>query len=296
MPVSAPQFKGFLWTVPPTAMPCIVDSGLRTTHEQTLSHKYCHQRWILDFSLRANGRCRVGRWARPWFHRPAGVAHLYAPGTPYWEDTRDCTHMLHSAWAGFTGGESAGLDAFTTGTGYHRFEDPERELQRHLVDLAERADARGDDAFWESQGTLLSIVSLLLHAERITGDTSRITTKPPEPPAPTLVDTARAFIQANCHRQVLLNDIARACNVSKSSLSHRYKEETGESPIETLFAVRMDRARSLLLRGVPLKVVAAETGFCDDAHLSRTFKARIGLGPREFVKGAAAHSVTRPDS
>ncbi|CAA9481240.1 MAG: Transcriptional regulator, AraC family [uncultured Rubrobacteraceae bacterium] len=47
---------------------------------------------------------------------------------------------------------------------------------------------------------------------------------------------------------------------------------------------RLDRARSLLLRGWPPARVARETGFADQSHLTRRFKRLVGVTPGRYAE------------
>jgi AraC family transcriptional regulator len=49
----------------------------------------------------------------------------------------------------------------------------------------------------------------------------------------------------------------------------------------------LDRARRLLATtGLPIKAVAADCGFCDQAHLTRMFSAEFGETPAVFRRKA----------
>jgi transcriptional regulator GlxA family with amidase domain len=49
---------------------------------------------------------------------------------------------------------------------------------------------------------------------------------------------------------------------------------------------RLDRARRLLLEGLPIADVAVATGFHDQPHLTRHFRALLGTTPGAFRKAA----------
>ena len=95
--------------------------------------------------------------------------------------------------------------------------------------------------------------------------------------------------------RVAVTDVARHVHVSASSLSHRYREETGVTPMGRLIRMRIDLARALIVKGQPLKIVAEETGFSDAFHLSKTFKRLEGVSPREFLRnmGGRASGISR---
>jgi transcriptional regulator GlxA family with amidase domain len=52
--------------------------------------------------------------------------------------------------------------------------------------------------------------------------------------------------------------------------------------------VRVRHAKSLLCAGLPIATVAAQTGFYDQAHLTRHFKGIVGLPPGRYVRDAAS--------
>ena len=57
------------------------------------------------------------------------------------------------------------------------------------------------------------------------------------------------------------------------------------APVAAYRALRIDRAKALLLRGIPLHTIAEELGFSDAFHLSKAFKQVTGLAPRHFLRG-----------
>jgi two-component system response regulator YesN len=93
-----------------------------------------------------------------------------------------------------------------------------------------------------------------------------------------------AYLQDNLSRSVSLAEIAEHLHVSVSSLTHRYREEVGETPMETRMRLAVTAAKTLLLKGWPLKHIAERTGFCDEYHLSKTFKKLEKTSPRAWLQ------------
>ncbi|MGY1840981.1 MULTISPECIES: helix-turn-helix domain-containing protein [unclassified Modestobacter] len=60
----------------------------------------------------------------------------------------------------------------------------------------------------------------------------------------------------------------------------------GLPPRRYLTGRRVDRARRLLLAGVPPAEVATAAGFYDQAHLTRHFRRMLGTTPAAYVRSA----------
>lgn len=96
------------------------------------------------------------------------------------------------------------------------------------------------------------------------------------------VAAAKAMIEA-CHDEDLaLADLAKVAGLPRHHLIRAFRRETGLTPHAWLIDVRVRRARERLRRGEAPGEVAAATGFCDQAHLTRAFKARYGVTPGVF--------------
>ncbi|HOX07753.1 MAG TPA: AraC family transcriptional regulator [Planctomycetota bacterium] len=259
----------------------------RWTHAG-LSGRIVHPCWVLDYCFEPAGICRVGRPARAWKERPARVGHLYPPGCPYWEDTRSVRRRLHGAYITFLGGEAAGLGALVANRcGYARILDPEDLLGARLRQTAEAGQAGGEAGFWPAQAGLYALIGLLLGAERTGEEVWRLGGAAGAPAEPSLGMSVRAYLEEHLTEPVALAEIAEHLGVSVSSLSHRYKTETGETPMAARSRLALNAARALLLKGAALKQIAAETGFCDVYHLSKAFKRAEGLSPRAWLKSLA---------
>lgn len=75
-----------------------------------------------------------------------------------------------------------------------------------------------------------------------------------------------------------------ACEVglSERRLRQLFREQTGISMQRFILWARIRSALRLMMRGDPLAGVANVSGFADQAHLTRTFKAMFGVPPALF--------------
>jgi AraC-like DNA-binding protein len=93
---------------------------------------------------------------------------------------------------------------------------------------------------------------------------------------------AADFIRANCTRDLRLKEICAATDLSPSYLTRAFKAQYGMSPHAYLVNCRIEFSRQQLRRGVPLAEVALAAGFCDQAHLQRSFKKFVAATPGEY--------------
>ena len=83
----------------------------------------------------------------------------------------------------------------------------------------------------------------------------------------------------------LLTDLARDLGTHPSHLVRTFRREYGLPPHRYVVGRRLDRARRLLLDGLPIAEVAVATGFHDQPHLTRHFRALLGTTPAAFRRG-----------
>lgn len=87
--------------------------------------------------------------------------------------------------------------------------------------------------------------------------------------------------------RIVIEDVAASLQVSATHLNRAFRRHYGISPHRYLVARRVEVARQLLLRGVPIGQAAVDAGFHDQAHLSRHFKALTGLTPGAYRRATA---------
>lgn len=80
-----------------------------------------------------------------------------------------------------------------------------------------------------------------------------------------------------------IEELARIAGMSRSNFAAAFKQSLGASPGDYLTALRLERAKQLLLSGRPLKAVAPLTGYNSPTALARAFQRRFGHGPRDWL-------------
>nr|WP_246728133.1 AraC family transcriptional regulator [Mesorhizobium japonicum] len=93
----------------------------------------------------------------------------------------------------------------------------------------------------------------------------------------------RDFIHAHSDEVLQLAALAALAGCSKTTLIDGFKAHFGVPPTRYLIQVRIDKARRLLRRGQNVAEVAVAVGFADQSHLTRHFKAVLGVTPARYL-------------
>lgn len=271
-----PPTAGQMWEPPPTLALAVVAASWSTIRPQSRAAGNRHALWVLDYSrTESDLEVRVARPRAPWRPRGARRAHLYRPGTPYWERSASST-PIPAAHILFRSPKGIGLHRLTP-DGYACIADPAGNLLP-LLETAARAGA-GQTGFWLAQSAFCRILE---HLETVRPGPDGVWRLPPRERKTALVEAVDNLLCSRLATGIRLRDIAAALHMSPSTLSHRYRREAGTSPGRRLIQLRIEQAKVRLLRGERLATIAAATGFCDPFHLSKTFKKLTGVTPHHF--------------
>jgi AraC-like DNA-binding protein len=276
-----------------------VAHATRSPEDATWLRRWNHRVWCLVYTFNTATRWRIGSTANPWRTRSANTLLLIPPGTPYWEDMLPDMHdPSEMAWVKFVGGDTAVRSLIPPGRRYAHFLDPERLAGSLLKEIVTICRERGQRGFWQAQSAFCLLLSRLQESEPVDGDeeATRRIGAPPAAAAPTgLVQRVNAYLPQCIAGPLKLADLARHLNVSVSLLSHRYREQTGETPRRHLLRLRLDQAKTMLVTGYALKEIADATGFVNAFNLSRTFKRLEGLSPRDYLRNEAHGNRVQDD-
>ena len=164
------------------------------------------------------------------------------------------------------------LPAALTGAAVRTPSPADPELTRAVSALHRRL---GDPLEAESRLALVT-ERIALHLSTAAG--------PPPDRDPGLARLVRGRLDAE--EAPTLEALARELGTHPSHLVRVFRREYGLPPHRYVVGRRLDRARRLLLDGVPVAEVAARTGFHDQSHLTRHFRALLGTTPGAFRSAA----------
>lgn len=101
---------------------------------------------------------------------------------------------------------------------------------------------------------------------------------------PVAVRRARDYLDAHCADDVRLAELAGVACLSPFHLARAFAAAVGLPPHAYLVQARVRRARQLLSTGATPAEAAAAAGFADQSHLTRAFRAQVGVTPARFRK------------
>jgi AraC-like DNA-binding protein len=154
----------------------------------------------------------------------------------------------------------------------------DKTLFRNLLQFLKSLES--SDLSMEKESLLLSALAQMVarHAD-ITDNTGRYSQREER-----AVRAAREYMEAYFTENVPLSTLARIAGVSEFHLLRLFRAKTGLPPHAYLIQKRIDHARKLLSRQVPIVQVALETGFSDQSHFTRHFKRILGVTPGDYCR------------
>lgn len=98
-----------------------------------------------------------------------------------------------------------------------------------------------------------------------------------------IIEMSKDYIKNNFNKDISLDDVSRAANISPYYFSKIFKEGTGQNFIEYLTNIRIEKAKELLdTTEHSMKEICTICGYSDPNYFSRSFKKNVGVTPTEY--------------
>lgn len=107
---------------------------------------------------------------------------------------------------------------------------------------------------------------------------------PADKSEPKAVQQITDFLHNHWEHPISLDDLSQLVGLSRSYLIRVFKRATGIPPHRYLLQIRLHQARKRLALGDSISQVAIQTGFADQSHFTRTFKAVFAMTPAQYAK------------
>jgi len=91
-------------------------------------------------------------------------------------------------------------------------------------------------------------------------------------------------VEANLAEKITLKMIANQFSVSISTVTQLFQKKSQTTFHGFVTNCRMEKARTLILQGLPLESIGKEIGYRDHSTFYRAFRQTFGISPREYRK------------
>jgi AraC-like DNA-binding protein len=164
----------------------------------------------------------------------------------------------------------------------HGFRSKLQVSKKHLVNLKELSENLERECRSESPGKLFRMATILMQLINLVSE--YYSGGDPANRAEVLrLGKVISYIETHYEENLKLDDLAKYAAMSPSTLHRAFISAIGESPINYLISVRLERAKELLRSSSgSISEICLQTGFLDSNYFSRIFKKRIGKSPRAF--------------
>ncbi|SFE39337.1 AraC-type DNA-binding protein [Paenibacillus algorifonticola] len=99
------------------------------------------------------------------------------------------------------------------------------------------------------------------------------------------VERTISFMQHSYKEEISIGRLAQEVNMSRWQYGEKFKALTGSTPTAYLTALRIERAKQLLMSQTSrIRDIAGRVGFGDEYYFSRRFKQMTGLTPTQYMQ------------
>ncbi len=100
-----------------------------------------------------------------------------------------------------------------------------------------------------------------------------------------------AWIAAHLGDDLCVEKLAAQANMAPRTFARVYAETLGRTPARTVEAMRLEAAcRALEETDLPLKSIAAKTGYAEEQNLRRVFQRLLGVSPTQYRQRFSEHA------
>lgn len=104
------------------------------------------------------------------------------------------------------------------------------------------------------------------------------------PTIPHKINETKEFIEENYAQKLSLAELSVFAETNQYTFIRLFTKYFGLTPFQYLITTRINQAKRLLKSDISITEIAMETGFSDQSHFTRVFKAQIGVTPKMYQK------------
>lgn len=150
-----------------------------------------------------------------------------------------------------------------------------------IITLMDTALNQREDWYFRCKLLLLELVYTLYQTRGLTGTKRRLT--PVEKEQIHRFKLLVCYMQQHYAEKLTLQDLAQVAGYNSQYLCRFFKQFSGQSPMDYLIVLRIQRAADLLSQTTrPVLEIAMDCGFDNVSYFIRAFKHRVGQTPKQY--------------
>lgn len=100
----------------------------------------------------------------------------------------------------------------------------------------------------------------------------------------TTLQRVQEYIHEHLHQDLKLSELSAIAQLSPYYFLRLFKQQMKMTPHQYILQCRVEQAKHLLQRSeLSLAEIAVKVGFCDQSHLTRSFKRIFGVTPKQLL-------------
>lgn len=254
------------------------------TKEPRTSHAHAHDFAEISVILEGEAHYTLDHKS---FTAKAGTVMLFNPGVMHQDEQLPETwsHQLHIGVRNVSF-EGYKRNYFPFTSSIIHLGERHHEFINRCWRLLEEKSNRGIGYDLMIKTLVMEIIVLLLRSESSQDlEKSTLKVKETDLEKQALVNNIIYYLENHHNEVISLDTLSDTMYISSTYISKVFKEETGDSPINYLIKVRLNRAKQLLeSQDTTVKEVAETVGYQDAYHFSKLFKKHYGKSPSELLK------------
>ncbi|MCR2806870.1 AraC family transcriptional regulator [Paenibacillus soyae] len=111
---------------------------------------------------------------------------------------------------------------------------------------------------------------------------------------PSAIRDSILYMNSHFHQPIGLEQIAEQAALSKYHFNRLFTRTTGQTPIQHLTQIRLEKAVELIRStSLSLEEIAGQVGYASGSYFTKVFKQHIGCSPSDYRHGNAVVPVNR---
>ena len=229
--------------------------------------------YILHYILKGKGVYKTS--SQNTYKLSAGDAFVvYKNDTVYYESNHN--DPLHYFWIGFDGKDSEKILQYL-GFSKARMSIPLKNYKSIKFAFSNLIYSYLNNDRYKTFASFFECLSIIKQANPISNTNEIITDS--------ILSSSIVYMENNLDKNLMIEDIARHLNISRTSFSKKFKEKFNTSPHKYFLSLKLSKAATLLEASEKnINEISDLLGFTDNYIFSKIFKKHFGFSPTTYRK------------